>query len=93
MRNSHLTISQTPGKIPLMTPKRTKTKLTDQLRRAVDAAEKSRYRIALDAGIDHATLSRFMNRKGGLSMDGLDRLAEALGLELTVKQAAQKRKR
>ena len=69
------------------------TKLTDQLRRAIDTADKSRYRIALEADIDHATFSRFMNGKGGLSMDGLNRLAEALGLELKAKRPARKRKK
>jgi len=71
-----------------MKPKR--TKLTDQLRQAIEAADKSRYRIALEAEIDHATLSRFMNGKGGLSMDGLDRLADVLGLELVAKRRTKK---
>lgn len=68
------------------------TRLTDQLRQAIDTADISRYRIALEAEIDHATLSRFMNGKGGLSMDGLDRLAEVLGLELVARQRPTKRK-
>jgi hypothetical protein len=72
--------------------KRKRTKLTDQLRRAIETAEKSRYRIALEAKIDHATLSRFMHGKGGLSMEGLDRLGEVLGLELKAKGPARKRK-
>jgi transcriptional regulator with XRE-family HTH domain len=61
---------------------RKRIKLSDQLRAAIDAADKSRYRIALEAGIHHATLSRFMNGKGRLSMDGIDRLAECLGLHI-----------
>jgi len=63
-------------------------KLSDQLRAAIDASEMTRYRIALEAEIDHATLSRFMSGKGGLSVDGMDRLAETLGLELTERRAA-----
>jgi len=66
------------------------TRLTDQLRQAIDTADKSRYRIALEAKIDHATLSRFMNGKGGLSMVGLNRLAEVLGLELFPKRRTKK---
>ena len=71
-----------------MAPKR--TKLTDQLKAAIDAAGKSRYTLWQETGIDQATLSRFMHGKGGLSMDGLDRLAEALGLELVARPAKRK---
>lgn len=67
------------------------TKLTDQLRQAIDAADRSRYRIALDAGIDHATMSRFMNG-AGLSMEALDAIAETLGLELVHRDRAPKHK-
>ncbi len=65
-------------------------KLSDQLRAAIDASEMTRYRIALEAEIDHATLSRFMNGKGGLSVDSMDRLAETLGLELVARRPAKK---
>jgi len=66
-------------------------KLSDQLRAAIDASEMTRYRIALEAEIDHATLSRFMNGKGGLSVDSMDRLADTLGLELVAKRPAKRR--
>ena len=68
-----------------------RTKLTDQLRRAIETADKSRYALAQETGIDQATLSRFMHGKGGLSMDGWNLLAEALGLEL-VRRQPRKRK-
>jgi len=68
-------------------------KLSEQLRAAIDASEMTRYRIALEAEIDHATLSRFMNSKGGLSVDSMDRLAETLGLELVAKRRPRKDKR
>ena len=58
-------------------------KLTDQLRHAIETAGKSRYAISKETRIDQSVLSRFMYRKGGMSMDGLDKLAEALDLELT----------
>ena len=72
-----------------MAPKR--TKLTDQLKAAIDAADKSRYALSEETDIDQATLSRFMHGKGGLSMDGLDRLAEALGLELVARRPAKRK--
>jgi len=69
---------------------RKRTKVTDQLRRAVETADKSRYALAQETGIDQATLSRFMHGKGGLSMEGWDLLAEALGLELVAKRRPRK---
>ena len=72
-----------------MTPKR--IKMTDQLRRAIETADKSRYKLAQETGIDQATLSRFMHGKGGLSLDGWDLLAEALGLELVARRPAKRR--
>jgi len=73
-----------------MANKRT-NKLSDQMRAAINASELTRYRIAVDAELDHGTLSRFMSCKGGLSIDVLDRLGDVLGLEL-VKRRRPKRK-
>ena len=81
-----MTNNQAGGRIRSMARKR--LKLTDQLRTAIETADKSRYRLSKETGIDEATLSRFMHGKGGLSMDGLDRLAEALGLDLTARRPA-----
>lgn len=67
-----------------VTPMRTKhAKLSDRLREAVRGGGKSRYQISKETGIDEATLSRFVHGKGGLSMEGIDAVAECLGLELT----------
>jgi len=65
--------------------------LAGQLREAIRASGFTRYRICKDADIDQATLSRFMHRKSGLSMEAIDRLVETLGLELKPKQPASKR--
>jgi hypothetical protein len=62
---------------------RKRIKLSDQLRHAIDACGKSRYRISQETGIDPATLCRFMHKQGGLSVDGLDRIGNSLGLNLT----------
>jgi hypothetical protein len=53
-----------------------------QLRRLVDECPETRYRIGENTGIDHATLSRFMAGKGGLSIPKLNALIAYLGLEL-----------
>jgi transcriptional regulator with XRE-family HTH domain len=61
-------------------------KITDRLRQAIEAGPKSRYVLAKETGIDPATLCRFMHGQGKLSADGIDLLAEALGLELVVRR-------
>ena len=59
-----------------------RVKLSDQVRRAVDASGLSRYRIAKEIGMAESTMSRFMSGQGGLSMEYLDRLAELLDLRI-----------
>ena len=60
-----------------------RTKFSDQLRAALAASPKSQRQIARETLLDDATLCRFMQGKGGLSIDGLDRIADCLGLNLT----------
>lgn len=61
--------------------------MSDEIRDAVNASEMSRYAICKVLGIAEATMSRFMNSKGGLSMDFIDRLAELLGMHIVVRPA------
>ena len=61
--------------------------LSDGVRTAINAANKagvSRYAICKVAGLDQATMSRFMRKKVGLQMDTLDKLGVALGLAVTL---------
>lgn len=67
-------------------------KLTDQLRKAVDASEMSRYRISKEIGLDQSTLSRFMSGKAGLALETVDKLGELLGLELLTTKKPEKGK-
>ena len=57
-------------------------KLSDQIRRAVDASGLSRYRISKELDIAESTMSRFMSG-GGLSQSNIDALASLLGLNIT----------
>jgi len=69
-------------------------KLSDEIRRAVDASWLSRYRICKTLGIAESTMSRFM-AGGGLSMKSIDALAEVLDLHLEAgkpRQLSAKRK-
>ena len=56
----------------------------DQVRRALKNSGASRYSLSQETGIPEASLSRFLHGKG-LSMESLDRLADALRLEVTVR--------
>jgi ribosome-binding protein aMBF1 (putative translation factor) len=58
------------------------SKLTDQLRAAIDASGMSRYRVAKEIELDPSTLSRFMSGKAGLALDTVDKLGELLSLQL-----------
>ena len=69
-----------------------RTKLSDQLRLAIEASGKSLNQIDRDTGIDKATLSRFVNGKGGLSIPVLDLLADYLKLNITMKGKPIRRK-
>ena len=61
-------------------------RLSNQIRRAVAASGLTRYRISKITGIDQAVLSRFMAGKVGLSMSTLDRLADALELDVVARK-------
>jgi transcriptional regulator with XRE-family HTH domain len=66
-------------------------RLSDQVRKAVDASGLSRYRIAKELGIAESTMSRFMAGKGGLSMEYLDALADLLRLNICAERRPAKR--
>ena len=63
-----------------------RTKISDQIRDAIQSADVTRYRIAVETGIHEATLSRFMNGTGGMTVETLDKLGEYLGLEIVEKK-------
>ena len=65
--------------------------VTEQLRQAIDESGRSRYALAKETGIHVATLHRFYYGEGNLSADGIDKLADALGLELTRKRPATRK--
>jgi transcriptional regulator with XRE-family HTH domain len=59
-------------------------RFSDQIRQAIDASGMSRYAICKAVGMTQGAMSRFMNGKGGLSVETIDKLAALLGL--TVKR-------
>ncbi len=68
-------------------------KLSDQIRRAVRECGMSRYEIWKHTGIDQGTLCRFVAGKAGMTIDSLDRLADLLGLNITVGKRARASRR
>lgn len=62
--------------------KNTYTSLSDQLRVIIRNHEMSRYAICRAADVDPSQLHRFLNGKGRLTTDSLDRIGKALGLRL-----------
>ena len=65
-----------------MSPKKREITFSDQLRKIIENAPISRYRMAKDAELDASHLFRFVNEQGELSTRTLDRLARVLKLRV-----------
>lgn len=65
---------------------------SEQLRRMMVESGLSQYEIARRSGVDKAALSRFTHGQSGLTTGTLDRLAEALGLELVARRRPKSKK-
>ena len=68
------------------------SKILDEIREAIKASDKSRYRLSKDASIPQSQLSRLMTGEKGLSFEALERLVEALGLEIVIRKRKPKRR-
>ena len=64
---------------------RERKKLSEAIRQAVRDFDGSRASICRAAGISEGLLSHFMADRKGLSIASLDRLADALGLEIVAR--------
>lgn len=60
-------------------------RLADQIRAAIEMSQLSRYEMSKQSGVDEATLSRFVNGKGSLSLESIEKLALVLDLQIVVK--------
>jgi transcriptional regulator with XRE-family HTH domain len=67
--------------------KKTPVTLTEQLRRVVQESGKTLGELARETGVDKSALSRFLRGERGLSMEGLDKVGECLGLKITAATA------
>jgi len=68
------------------------TKLSDQVRHAIDDSGQTRYQIAKGAAIDESALAKFYNGHRGLSTNALDRIGEYLNLQITRAKPDKKRR-
>ncbi len=57
-------------------------RLSEALRDALRASDKSMYQIAQDAGVSQIVVSRFLSGERDIRMATADKLADALGLTL-----------
>ncbi len=66
-----------------MSARRTrKVDLAADIRRAIRQSGLTPYRIATDADVDRAIMTRFVNGERGLTLTTASRICEVLGLEL-----------
>jgi len=55
---------------------------SEQLQEAIRSSGTSRYAIARQTGLSQALLCRFLQGTRGLSLESIDKLMNALGLEI-----------
>jgi transcriptional regulator with XRE-family HTH domain len=67
-------------------------RLVDAIRRAVEASGKTRYRIAKESGVSAGQLSRLVNGERGMTVETIERLADYLGLRITIEPKNKTRK-
>jgi transcriptional regulator with XRE-family HTH domain len=68
------------------------SKLLDEIREAIKASDKTRYRLSKETSIPQSQLSRLMTGEKGVSFDAMERLADALGLEIIIRPKRRQRK-
>jgi transcriptional regulator with XRE-family HTH domain len=59
-------------------------KLTEAIAVAVKASDQTPYAISKGAGVARSQLSRLLSGERGLSVDTIERLADYLGLQITI---------
>ena len=69
----------------------TMAEVLEQVRKAIAASGKSRYRIWQETGISQAQLSMLMDGTRGLSIEALERLADCLGLDIVIRRKGRRK--
>jgi transcriptional regulator with XRE-family HTH domain len=68
-------------------------RLLDIIRQAIRQSDKSPAQIAKEAGVAKSQLSRLLSEERGLSVDVLERVAEALNLRITIEPKGKSKER
>lgn len=63
--------------------------ISEQIREAIQKSGQTRYSIAKATGVGEPTLSRFCNKKMGLTLQTVDILGQYLGFEIIVTRKEQ----
>jgi hypothetical protein len=63
----------------------------DDIRKAINASDTSRYRISKNTGLSESHLSQFMDGTKGLSVEAVELLADYLGLEIVARPKRRKK--
>jgi transcriptional regulator with XRE-family HTH domain len=71
--------------ITMLSMRAKRVKLSEQIRRAILASDLTRYQVCKRIGLSQSTMSRFIHRGGGLSMEVVDALADVLDINLESK--------
>ena len=66
--------------------------ILEQLARAIEESDVTRYRISKDTGINQSVLLRLVKGTGGCSLETLDVLCGYLGLELARRKPGRKKR-
>jgi transcriptional regulator with XRE-family HTH domain len=66
--------------------------MTKAIAAAVKASDQTPYAIAKGAGVARSQLSRLLSGERGLNTDTIERLADYLGLEITIEPKGNPRK-
>ncbi len=69
------------------------SKLNERIRKAIEASKLSRYAIAKQSGVSASMLCRFMARQRELSTEAIEKLADALALEIIIRPKRQRKAR
>ena len=56
-----------------------------EIRKAIAAGVKTRYQLWKETGVDQAQLARLVKGKTSLGVENAEKLAAALGIEITVR--------
>jgi transcriptional regulator with XRE-family HTH domain len=67
--------------------------LSEQLRRAITTSGLSRYEISKATGVSQSTLSKFVLRQRGISIEAMDSVGKLLGLAIVRSKKKQPTKR